>query len=148
MDTAPRTTITSDTFIRITQDYIYLRLNPEFNTNTLAVSGKENLSETREPTSQDTRYFSKILLNNFGGFSRAAVQLPKLFNPVLGKYDTVSCQLVDQFGAQIDNLDCDYDFVLEVTEIDQRPKDTASLVLPQSANQLEIVTASGGTKKK
>jgi hypothetical protein len=148
VDTVPRTTITSDTFIRITQDYIYLRLNPEFNTNTLAVTGKENLSESREAQSQDTKYFSKILLNNFGGFSRAAVQLPKLFNPVLGKYDTVSCQLVDQFGVQLVNQDCDYDFVLEVTEIDQRPKDTASLVLPQSANQLEIVTAQGGTKKK
>lgn len=148
VDTLPRTTVTSDTFIRITQDYIYLRLNPEFNTNTLAVSGKENLSETREPKSQDTRYFSKILLNNFGGFCRAAVQLPKLFNPVLGKYETVSCQLVDQFGVQINNEDCDYDFVLEVTEIDQRPKDTASLVLPQSANQLEIITSSSGTKKK
>jgi len=146
-DTLPRTTITSDTFIRITQDYIYLRLNPEFNVNTLAVSGKENLSETREPTSQDTRYFSKILLNNFGGFSRAAVQLPKIFNPVLGKYDTVSCQLVDQFGVQINNTDCDYDFVLEVTDIDQGPKDTSSLVLPQNANQLEIVRASSGTKK-
>jgi hypothetical protein len=146
VDTVPRTTITSDTFIRITQDYIYLRLNPEFNTNTLAVTGKENLSESREAQSQDTKYFSKILLNNFGGFSRAAVQLPKLFNPVLGKYDTVSCQLVDQFGVQLVNQDCDYDFVLEVTEIDQRPKDTASLVLPMSANQLEIVTASSGTK--
>lgn len=147
-DTLPRTTITSDTFIRITQDYIYLRLNPEFNTNTLATSGKENLSESREPQSQDTKYFSKILLNNFGGFSRAAVQLPKIFNPVLGKYDTVRCELVDQFGVQLVNTDCDYDFVLEVTEIDQRPKDTASLVLPQTANQLEIITASGGTKKK
>jgi hypothetical protein len=148
VDTVPRTTITSDTFIRITQDYIYLRLNPEFNTNTLAVSGKENLSESREAQSQDTKYFSKILLNNFGSFSRAAVQLPKIFNPVLGKYDVVSCQLVDQFGVQLSNADCDYDFVLEVTEIDTRPKDTASLVLPATANQLEIVTAQGGTKKK
>jgi hypothetical protein len=146
IDTIPRTTITSDTFIRITQDYIYLKLNPEFNINTLAVSGKENLAESRDARSQDTRYFSKILLNNFGGFSRAAVQLPKLFNPVLGKYDMVSCQLVDQFGNQIDNADCDYDFVLEVTEIDTRPKDTASLVLPATVNQLEIVGAQGGKK--
>jgi hypothetical protein len=147
VDTIPRTTITSDTFIRITQDYIYLRLNPEFNINTLAVSGKENLSESREARSQDTLYFSKILLNNFGSFSRAAVQLPKLFNPVLGKYDTVRCELVDQFGVQINNIDCDYDFVLEVTEIDQRPKDTASLILPQTANPLEIISARQGTKK-
>jgi hypothetical protein len=65
---------------------------------------------------------------------------------VLGKYDTVRCQLVDQFGVQLSNTDCDYDFVLEVTEIDQRPTDTASLVLPKSANQLEIVTRQSGNK--
>jgi hypothetical protein len=147
VDTVPRTTITSDTFIRITQDYIYLRLNPEYNINTLAVSGKEDLSQTRDSAAQDTRYFSKILLAGFGGFSRAAVQLPKLFNPVVGKYETVSCQLVDKFGNQINNNDCDYDFVLEATEIDQRPKDTASLVLPNTVNQVQLVSPQGGATK-
>ena len=147
VDTVPRTTITSDTFIRIVQDYIYLRLNPELNVNTLAVSGKENLSETRESQAQDTKYFSKILLAGFAGYSRAAVQLPKLFNPVLGKYDTVVCELVDKFGIRLSNTDCDYDFVLECTEIDQRPKDTASLVLPQSANQGAIVERQAGFKQ-
>lgn len=130
-DTIPRTTITSDTFIRITQDYIYLRLNPELNINTLAVSGKENFADTRDSVAQDNKYFSKILLANFGGFSRAAVQLPKLFNPVLGKYESITCQLVDKFGNQLNNTDCDYDFVLECTEINQGPKDSSSLMSPQ-----------------
>jgi hypothetical protein len=132
-DTAPpRTTVVSDTFIRITQDYIYLRLNPEFNINTMGVSSKENFAETMDPTSEDQKYFSKIILNNFGSFCRTAVQLPKQFQPVLGKYDTISCQLVDRNGAQISSLDCEYDFVLELTEIVNGPTDSSSLLGPTS----------------
>ena len=143
-DTVPRTSVTSDTFIRISQDYIYLRLNPELNMNGLAVSGKENLAETRISAAEDGKYFAKILLANFGGFSRAAVQLPKLFNPVLGKYETVICQLVDRFGNIINNTDCDYDFVLECTEISQGPKDTTSLVLPNTINQDDLIVYQSG----
>ncbi len=130
--TPPRTTIVSDTFIRIVQDYIYLRLNPEFNVNTMGVSAKEDLSISKDPVSEDQKYFSKIILNNFGSFCRTAVQLPKIFNPVLGKYDTISCQLVDRNGAQISSLDCEYDFVLEITEITNGPVENATLQGPTS----------------
>ncbi|NBV84529.1 hypothetical protein EBR57_10495, partial [bacterium] len=109
--------------------------------NALAVSGKENLAETRDSAAQDAKFFSKILLSGFGGFSRAAVQLPKQFNPVLGKYDTVICELVDKFGNRINNTDCDYDFVFEATEINQGPKDVASLVLPSGVNQGALAAA-------
>ena len=136
-DTTPaKTTIVSDTFIRITQDYIYLRLNPEFNVNTMSVSSKENFQETREARSEEQKYFSKIILNNFGSFCRTAVQLPKQFNPVLGKYDTISCQLVDANGAQISSIDCEYDFVLEVTEITNGPTDDSTLMKP--TDDLEV----------
>ena len=128
----PRTTIVSDTFIRIVQDYVYLRLNPEFNINTMGVSSKEDLSVTKDSVSEDQKYFSKIILNNFGSFCRTAVQLPKMFNPVLGKYDTISCQLVDRNGAQISSLDCEYDFVLEITEITNGPVENATLQGPGS----------------
>jgi hypothetical protein len=85
--------------------------------NTLGVSSKEDLSLTRDTFAENDKYFAKILLNNFGGFCRAAVQMPKDFTPVLGKYDTLSLQLVDRNGNQIDNTDCDYDIVMEITEI-------------------------------
>ena len=140
-DTIPRVSVTSDTFIRIVQDYIYLRLNPDLNINMLAVSGKENLAETRDSAGQDAKYFSKILLANFGGYSRAAVQLPKQFNPVLGRYDTVTCQLVDKNGNQIDNTDCDYDFVLEISEIAQTAKDTATLLQGTNVNTVSLLGA-------
>ena len=128
VDTAPpRTTVTSDTFIRIVQDYIYLRLNPEFNLNVMSVSGKEDRAMCQDSAGQDDKYFAKILLNNFGGICRSAVVLPKEFNPVLGKYETISCQLVDKNGQQINNVDCEYNFVLNITEITNKTKDGSSL---------------------
>ena len=128
VDTAPpRTTVTSDTFIRIVQDFIYLRLNPELNLNVMSVSGKEDRAMCQDSTAQDDKYFAKILLNNFGGICRSAVVLPKEFNPVLGKYETISCQLVDRNGQQISNVDCEYNFVLNITEITNKTKDGSSL---------------------
>ncbi len=115
-DTPYLTTQISNTFIRITQEFIYLKLNDEMNLNTLGVSTKENLSLTREPFAESNKYFAKILLNNFGGFCRAAVQMPKNFSPVLGQFLTLSLQLVDRNGNPIDNNDCDYDIVMEITE--------------------------------
>jgi hypothetical protein len=123
----PRTTVTSDTFIRIIQDYIYLRLNPELNLNVMSVSGKEDRAMCQDSTAQDDKYFAKILLNNFGGISRSAVVLPKEFNPVLGKYETISCQLVDKNGQQLNNIDCEYNFVLNINEITNKTKDGSSL---------------------
>ena len=126
----PRVSVTSDTFIAIVQNYIYLRLNPAYNINSLAVSGKETLSDTRDSSAQESKYFAKILLNNFGSFSQAAVQLQKTFNPVLGQMETLQCQLVDKNGNQLVSTDCEYDMTLNFTEVWQAPKDTASLQTP------------------
>lgn len=123
----PRVSITSETFIKIVQNYIYLRLNPEFNINALSLSGKENLSESRDTYSQDQKYFSKILLNNFGSFCQAAVTLPKVFNPTLGRIETMSFQLLNPNGTQISSIDCEYDMVLEITEAITGPKEGNSL---------------------
>ena len=127
-DTPPSVSVTSDTFIRIVQDYIYLQLNPEFNINSVAVSGKEDRSMCLDSAGQEAKYFSKIILNDFASYCRTAVQQAKQFNPVLGKYETLSCQLVDKNGNNISSIDCEYDFVLEVTEISTKPADTASLL--------------------
>jgi len=128
----PRTRVTSDTFIRIVQDYVYLRLNPAYNANTLAVSAKEDLSQTRESQGMDTQYFTKIILNDFAGFSRAGVQLDKIFSPVLGKYEVIECQLTDKNGNTLSNADCDYDMVIQITEVTNVPTTDSSLLGPKS----------------
>ncbi len=116
-DTAYLTTQVSNTFIRIYDDFIYLKLNPEMNMNTMGVTSKEDLSLTHDTFAEERKYFAKILLNNFGGFCRAAVQMPKDFLPTLGKYELLSLQLVDRNGVQISNTDCEYDLVLQITEV-------------------------------
>jgi len=126
--TPPRVTIVSETFIRIVQDYVYLRLNPEFNMNKMGVTNKENLSETRDPSAEDQKYFSKIILNDFATYCRTAIQRPVDFMPILGQLNTISCQLVDRTGNQINNVDCEYDLVLEITELESRPVDGSTLL--------------------
>ncbi len=117
IDTPYVINLISSTFIRILEDFIYLRLNPEMNINTMGVSTKEDLSLTRDTFAEERKYFAKILLNNFGGFCRAAVQMPKDFSPLLGKYELLSLQLVDRNGVQISNVDCEYDIVMQITEV-------------------------------
>ena len=123
----PRVSVTSDTFIKIVQNYIYLKLNPEFNMNALSLSSKENLAESRATFAEDQKYFSKIILNNFGSFTQTAVTNPKQFNPVVGRLETLSFQLVSPNGAQISSIDCEYDMVLELSEAITGPTDTNSL---------------------
>lgn len=134
VDTAPAATLfVSPSFLRIVQSYIYLGLNAEYNVNSLAVSGKEALSETRDTTSQESKYFAKILLSGFGNYSQTAVIQGKTFNPALGKYDKVSCTLYDKNGNPINNMDCDYDFVMILDEYISQPADTNNLVGPTAA---------------
>jgi hypothetical protein len=134
VDTSPAATLfVSPSFLRIVQSYIYLGLNAEYNVNSLAVSGKEALSETRDTTSQESKYFAKILLSGFGNYCQTAVIQGKTFNPPLGKYDKVSCTLYDKNGNPINNTDCDYDFVMILEEYISQPADTNNLVGPTAA---------------
>jgi hypothetical protein len=107
---------TSQTFIRIVADYLYLQLNESFNMNGISVTEPENLSLTRDAMGQNQRYFAKILLNDFGSISRTAVQMPKEFSPAANKFDTFSFQLVDKLGQPIANTDCDSDLTLQIVE--------------------------------
>jgi hypothetical protein len=107
---------TSQTFIRIVGDYLYLQLNESFNMNGISATEPENLSLTRDAMGQNQRYFAKILLNDFGSISRTAVQMPKEFSPAANKFDTLSFQLVDKLGQPVANSDCDSDLTLQVVE--------------------------------
>jgi hypothetical protein len=107
---------TSQTFIRIVADYLYLQLNESYNMNGISTTEPENLSLTRDAMGQNQRYFAKIILNDFGSISRTAVQMPKEFNPAINKFDTFSFQLVDKSGVAVVNTDCDSDLTLQIVE--------------------------------
>ena len=115
-DTAGGVSQTSDTFIRIVADYLYVRLNESYNMNGISVTEHEDLSLTRDSMGQNQKYFAKIVLNDFGSISRTAVQMPKDFNPAINKFDTFSFELVDKTGARVSNLDCESDLTLQIVE--------------------------------
>ena len=123
IDTTFATQQTAITFIRIIDDYIYLKMNNEVDMNTIDISEKEYLNRSQDTFGQSSRYFAKLLLNTFGNFSQTYIQSPKIFNPVLGKLDKFHFQWVDRFGNVIDNNDCEFNITLQVEEsIDQLQK--------------------------
>ena len=144
IDTPFLTQQTATTFIRITDDYIYLRMNEEMDMNTIDTSEKEYISQSQDTFGQSSKYFAKLLLNTFGNYTTTFVQAPKIFNPVLGKLDKLHLQLVDQFGVIINNKDCEFTVTLQVEEsIDQLVK---SETLDSGLNQKNAATFSARSK--
>ena len=72
--------------------------------------------------------FLKLILNDFASYCRSAVIQPKTFAPVLGKLDTISFQLTDKLGNQLNNIDCEYDLILEIAELTTVAKDNSTLI--------------------
>ena len=106
----------ADSFFKILDDYIYLQMNPEYNMNRLDVSRQENFSATQDPTSESQLYNCKLLLNTFGSYAQTVVQNPVFFNPPIGKLDKLSFQWYDVTGTLINNADCEWSAVLQITE--------------------------------
>lgn len=103
-------------FYKILDDYIYLRLNPELRMNMMDTTGEENLSVTRESTGAVQNYYGKLLLNDFNSFSQTMITLPVTLNPPLGKLEQMYFEWTDLTGAKIDNKDCEWSAVLQITE--------------------------------
>jgi len=116
LDTPFLTRHTGDSFFKILEDYVFIKLNNEFHMNRIDTSGKENLAATREPTGGVSQYNTKLLLTTFGGYAQTAINNPIQFNPPLGKLDRISFQLMDTAGNVIDNAECEWNASLQITE--------------------------------
>jgi hypothetical protein len=116
LDTGFLTRHTGNSFFKILDDYVFIKLNDEFQMNRIDTSGKENLAATREPTGGVSQYNTKLLLTTFGGYAQTAINNPIQFNPPLGKLDRISFQLMDTAGNIINNADCEWNASLQITE--------------------------------
>ena len=116
VDTEFNTIHRADSFFKILDDYIYLRMNPEYNMNRLDVSSKENFAETRDTTAQGQLYNCRLILNNFGTYATTFVQNPVSFNPPIGKLDKLSFSWYDATGAIINNVECEWSGAIQVVE--------------------------------
>ena len=116
VDTEFNTIQRANSFFKILDDYIYLRMNPEYNMNRLDISRQENFATTQDPTSESQLYNCKLLLNTFGSYAQTVIQNPVFFNPPIGKLDKLSFQWYDITGTLIDNIDCEWSGAIQVTE--------------------------------
>jgi hypothetical protein len=115
-DTGYSTIHIGDSFFKIQQDFIYLRLNPEFNINRMDAGGKENYRDGRESTGTTNQYYCKLLLTNFGGNSTTFIHNPITFNPPLNRLTRLSFQWVYPNGAIIDNNDAEWNMTVNIIE--------------------------------
>jgi hypothetical protein len=107
---------TGDSFFKIQDDFIYLRMNPEFNMNGLDAGGKEDYKSSREPSGVTKQYYCKLLLTNFGGNATTFIHQPIAFNPPLNRLIDLRFQWLDSTGAIINNNDAEWDMTINITE--------------------------------
>ena len=115
-DTALNTVQRANSFFKIFDDYIYMKMNVEQNMNRLDISRQENYSVTRAPTAESQLYNCKLILNTFGSFATTLVQNPVTFNPPIGKLDKLTFSWYDITGQLINNDTCVWSASIQVTE--------------------------------
>lgn len=108
---------TAQSFYKILDDYIVLRLNNEFDVNRVDTSGKEKLSATLESTGATKAYYGKLLLAPFGSYAQTMIMNPIAFNPLLGRLDKLVFTWYDSTNSIIiDNSDCEWNAVVQIVE--------------------------------
>jgi len=129
-------------FYKIVDNYIYLRISPEYNINSIDITGKEDLALTRDSTGSIGQYFGKLLLGDFNTYSRTFVSNQISFNPPIARLDKLSFQWLDSAGVQINNADCDWSASIAITEyIIKQSTDSTIPTLPISSGSAPAASA-------
>lgn len=122
----------AQSFYKILDDYIYLRLNDEFSLNRVDTSGPEKLGKIQETGGMTRQYYAKLLLSPFGSYSQSMIQNPVALNPPIARLDRIRFQWVDSTGTVIDNDDCEWSGILQITESLQVAVGDATIERPQN----------------
>ncbi len=93
-----------------------MRLNDEYSLNRVDTSGPEDLALVQETNGATKQYYAKLLLANFGSYTQSMIQNPVALNPPIAKIDRIRFQWIDQLGNVIDNGDCEWSGILQITE--------------------------------
>jgi len=128
VDTPYSTYAVASSFYKILDDYIYLRLNPEYKLNCLDTTAQENFSVTRDSTGQINDHFGKLLLNNFNTYSTTFLSNQVTLNPIIGKLEAIYFQWVNIAGTQINDTQCEW--TASVTVVENKTKNGISQKIP------------------
>lgn len=116
-------------FYKILEDYLYLRLSPEYSINTLDITTTEDLSITRESRGSIKEYYGKLLLGDFNTYSRTFVSNQVTFNPPIAKLDKLSFEWLTSSGVRLDNTDCEWSASLAITEYINTQTSESSIII-------------------
>jgi len=118
-DDDPSTVHTAPSMYKIIDDYLYLRLNPEFNLNRMSAGTKENYLDSREPSGLTSYYYCKLLLNGYGQKATTFIHAPVFFTPPIGKISKLSFQWIDSKGNLLNipsATDSDWQMTVNIQE--------------------------------
>lgn len=124
-DTQPSTVHFAPSMYKIIDDFLYLRLNPEFNLNRMSAGTKENYLDSREPSGLTSYYYCKLLLNGYGQTATTFVHSPILLNPPIPRIAKLSFQWLDARGNVLDipsATDSDWQMTVNIQENVQMTK--------------------------
>ena len=122
-----------ESFYKIQDDSVYLRLNPEFNINRMDMGSKENYSQTREPSGTTNYYYAKMLLTGFGGNATTFIHNPVDLAPAINRLSKLEFQWIGPDGNVINNNDAEWDMVVNISEDSEIiPVQVRTVSFPQS----------------
>uniref|UniRef100_A0A6C0L947 Uncharacterized protein n=1 Tax=viral metagenome TaxID=1070528 RepID=A0A6C0L947_9ZZZZ len=104
---------------KIIDDFLYLRLNPEFNLNRMSAGTKENYLDSREPSALTSYYYCKLLLNGYGQTATTFVHSPIILNPPISRISKLSFQWLDSKGNVLNvssATDSDWQMTINIQE--------------------------------
>jgi len=106
----------ANSFFKIQDDFIYLRLSPELNLNAMDQGTKEDYGSSREGSGITKKYYCKLLLTSFGGNATTFIHNPIRFTPPINSLSKLQFQWIDSTGAIIDNRDSEWSMTINITE--------------------------------
>jgi hypothetical protein len=118
-DTQASTVHFAPSMYKIVDDFLYLRLNPEFNLNRMSAGTKENYNDSREPSGLTSYYYCKLLLNGYGQTATTFVHSPIVLNPPISRISKMSFQWLDARGNLLNipsATDSDWQMTVNIQE--------------------------------
>jgi hypothetical protein len=116
VDTEYDTIQKGSSFFKILDDFLNVKINPEMDMNRMDTVAQENLSLTQDSTGTTKAFYGKLMLANFGSYAQTLISNPISFAHPLSKLDKFTFQLVQVDGTIVDNANCEWNAVLQITE--------------------------------
>jgi hypothetical protein len=116
VDTDYDTIQKGSSFFKILDDFLNVKINPEMDMNRMDTVAQENLALTQDSTGTTKAFYGKLMLANFGSYAQTLISNPISFSTPLSKFDKFTFQLVQVDGTIVDNSNCEWNAVLQITE--------------------------------